>query len=197
MRNFFFISAFFAFVFAVFAINSKVSSQSSTLISPVPPALFEKTVSKKLPGVPVKISIPKLNVNAVIEPVAKDKDGLMDIPKDVYNAAWYSPGAKPGNPGNAVIAGHLNTPKFTPSIFTKLDTLVPGDEILIYDKEGNVWNFTVLNIQVFSSESFPINLVFGPSDKKYLNLITCSGIWQKDKQNYSQRTVVFSKLISS
>jgi hypothetical protein len=39
------------------------------------------------------------------------------------------------------------------------------------------------------------NEVFNNNDGVFLNLITCAGSWDKDKQNYDQRRVIFTELI--
>ncbi len=58
---------------------------------------------------PKILSIPKLEVNAEIETVGLDNKGAMDVPKNAMNVAWYNLGPKPGEKGNAVMAGHLDT----------------------------------------------------------------------------------------
>lgn len=158
---------------------------------------YKEISSQTRPSPPVKLVIPALSVIAPVENVGKDKENRMDIPKNVYNAGWYYLGVRPGEIGNAVIAGHVNTPTFAPSIFSRLSDLKNGDTVSVEDQDKRVWNFRVVGQATYSTDNFPIEEVFGASNKKRLNLITCSGEWQKNTKDYSQRTVVFTELTSS
>src|SRR5438045_1447791 len=57
---------------------------------------------------PVEIRIPSIGVDAQIIPVGKTKSGAMDAPANAVQTGWYALGAWPGQPGNAVIDGHLD-----------------------------------------------------------------------------------------
>ena len=59
-------------------------------------------------GLPLRITIPKLQVDAKIEYMGLTSTGTMDVPTEVVNAGWYKYGAHPGDEGSAVIGGHLN-----------------------------------------------------------------------------------------
>lgn len=144
--------------------------------------------------IPDRIIIPKLNVAAKIETAGLDKSGRMDVPKNVSNAAWYELGAKPGEKGNAVIAGHLNNQQLKPEIFYSLATLVPGDRVYIEDKSGQEWKFEVKRVAELPDKNFPIEEVFGDSNRKKLNLITCGGKWDKKLGTFDKRTVAFTEL---
>jgi sortase A len=146
------------------------------------------------PGVPVRIAIPVLGVDAKVEPVGKAPDGRMDVPKNNGNAGWYELGVKPGERGSAVIDGHVNTPTLARNIFADLGTLVPGSRILITDDGGRTWSFRVDRVESVPSEGFPIAEVFGRDDANRLNLITCDGVYERSNADYTRRTVVYSTL---
>src|SRR3982074_2524002 len=59
--------------------------------------------------VPMKLQIPSISVDSPVEQVGVDKSGNMDVPKQLADVAWYSPGVVPGQPGDAVIAGHKDS----------------------------------------------------------------------------------------
>lgn len=164
----------------------KVAQTLEIAISPTPEEIE--------PTNPVTISIPSLNVTADVEHVGKDSEDRMDVPKEVMNAAWYELGALPGEYGNSVIAGHYDTPTGEPSIFYEINTLLPGDEIVVTDENGMEFVFNVTDVITYDNDNFPIKTVFGSHEKKRLNLITCAGIFDKEKRDYSDRTVVFSEL---
>lgn len=146
------------------------------------------------PATPVSLSIPKLQVNAQVESVAMDEKGNMDVPKKVMDVAWYNLGAKPGEAGNAVIAGHLDTVTGAPAVFYKLAALEPGDTITVTDAMSKSYTYTVIRKQNYPYDSFPLQEVFGVNARKRLNLITCEGTFDQHAKNYSHRTVVYAEL---
>jgi len=162
-------------------------------------ATTDTTVSASLPAEtspsqPQTLTIQKLGVNAEIESVAMDEKGNMDVPKQVMNVAWYNLGAKPGERGNAVIAGHLDTVTGKPAVFFKLSTLEAGDTIMVTDADNNSYTYTVVSKENYPYDNFPLQEVFGVSSKKRLNLITCEGSFDQTAKNYSHRTVVYAEL---
>lgn len=150
---------------------------------------------KKEPATPQTISIPSLDVhNVTVEQVGLDAEKRMDVPSSFLNTGWYKFGPKPGEIGNAVIDGHLDTPTGAPSVFWDIKNMQPGDSIEITDARGNTLTFSVTKVVTYETNNFPIETVFGDADQANLNLITCGGIWDRQKKDYSNRTVVFSTL---
>lgn len=149
-----------------------------------------------LPGVPVKVTIPSINVDTVIESVGMDSQRRMDVPKDSNNTAWFNPGYRPGQPGNAVLAGHYDNVDGSPSVFWEIKELKLGDKITITDDKGEEKTFAVTRIEQYPHDEFPIQEVFGESSEAMLNLITCQGNWDEKTKNYSDRMVVYSKLVT-
>jgi len=148
------------------------------------------------PGIPTAISIPKINVHAVVESVGMDAQGRMDIPHTAEDTAWFSPGYKPGMNGSAVIDGHLDKVTGAPAVFWNLKLLSAGDHIVINENNGKTYTFAVDRIMRYPYNSFPIKEVFSVSQTPRLNLITCNGTWDKNTRNYSDRLVVYSKLVA-
>lgn len=146
-------------------------------------------------GIPKRIIINKIGVNANVESVGKDKQGRMDVPRNANNTAWYNLGSKPGEVGNSVIAGHLDKIDGSAAIFYNLTSLSIGDNIQIIDQNNKTLNFKVIDKKVYSNQSFPVETVFGRSNTKRLNLITCDGIFNTNVQSYSHRVVVFSQIV--
>lgn len=147
-------------------------------------------------GAPVELYIPKIGVQAPIESVGLDSEGRMDVPKVAANAGWFNQGYKPGEKGNAVIAGHLDSETGAPAIFWNLSQLNSGDEIVVKDEFGNNLRYVVTGKQTFVFNKVPLDEIFGGSDKSKLNLITCDGTFDYTSRNYSQRMVVYSELRS-
>ena len=128
-----------------------------------------------------------------IEWVAEDTDGNMASPEDTNRVAWYMDGFLPGEKGNMVIAGHRDS-KSGPAVFYELEKLDTGDTVKLKDIKGTVYVYRVTDEKVYSDENFPVKEIFGRSDRKKLNLITCKGSFDKSLQQYSHRVVVEAEL---
>lgn len=142
-------------------------------------------------GLPVRLVVPGLKIDAKISPVGLTKDGDMDTPSNIMEAGWYKYGPHPGNTGSAVIAGHLNGEKNEPGVFSNLEKLQKGDSLSIIDDKGQTISFRVREIRSYDQHERPSE-VFNRSDGAYLNLITCAGSWDKTISSFSKRLVVFA-----
>ena len=193
-------SIFVSFGLLLFSISgglwvgySSSLANSQPLLRPQVEGISTEERSKTV-GEPVEITIGKIGIKAAIEKVGLTSDGRMDVPADVNNGGWYMYGAKPGEFGSSVIAGHLDTNEAKPALFYRLGELSSGDEIQIRDRQGNTYRFVVERTEVFEDKSFPLAQVFAADDKSRLNLITCYGNYDSDTNNYDRRMVVFSTL---
>jgi LPXTG-site transpeptidase (sortase) family protein len=149
-----------------------------------------------IPGEPVLLSIPKINVQANIESVGLDVQGKMDVPKDDFNAAWYNLGFKPGQNGSAVLAGHLDRVTGAPAIFWNLSKLEIGDEITVTDNKNQTFIFRVNDKQTYIYNKVPLEEIFAKSGEPVLNLITCGGSFNQAARNYTHRTIVQATLVN-
>lgn len=145
-------------------------------------------------GLPVQLKITSLNVEAPIEYVGVNSTGAMDVPKAKNDVAWYNLGPRPGKKGSAVIAGHLDWKDGTPAVFTNLDKLSTGDRIEILDDQGKSMTFVVRESRIYKSNADATE-IFTSQTGVHLNLITCSGDWNKSKNTYNDRLVVFTDLV--
>lgn len=145
--------------------------------------------------VPLTLDIPAIHVHATVESVGLDSHRQMDVPKNPQDVAWYNLGSQPGEVGNAVIDGHVDTPTGAPAVFAKLKNVHLGDTIDVIERQHIKHEFVVTSIQDLPTAIFPTNRIFGPTTETRLNLITCAGTWDNNTSNYSERLVVFSKLV--
>lgn len=148
-------------------------------------------------GLPVRLLIPTLDIDAAIERVSTDTEGNMATPSDPWNTAWFAPGNRPGQPGNAAIAGHVDYRNVGPVVFWDLRTLAPGAEILVVTEDGLTLRFVVHDSAYFRPESAPLARIFGPSADVNLNVITCGGTFNPATRQYDQRLVVFATFTGS
>lgn len=145
-------------------------------------------------GLPQRLEISSIQLDAEIESVGLTNDGAMDVPKNPDNVAWYNLGPRPGEQGSAVIDGHLDGPYQTPAVFENLAKIVVGDSVIIKDDQGKDIRFEVIEMRMYNVND-ETSEIFNRQDGNYLNLITCAGTWDSGKQDYSQRRVVFTKLV--
>jgi LPXTG-site transpeptidase (sortase) family protein len=143
---------------------------------------------------PIRLQIPRIGVDAVVEEVGMDSTGSMAVPLRATDVGWYSPGPAPGQPGDAVIDGHLDWYDMPRAVFYDLDQLRPGDEIDVRGGGGLV-RFAVTDSRTVTYNSQPAGL-FGTTGAARLSLITCAGAWDSAHATYAQRLLVNAKLTS-
>lgn len=144
-------------------------------------------------GIPQTFSIPSFHIFAQVESVGMDTQGRMDIPKNAQDVGWYNLGFRPGQNGSAVLDGHYDTPTGAPAVFYTISQLKPGNTLLITDTLGKTYTFVVTQNTQYPYDQLPLQQIFASKGKKELNLITCSGIWDKNTHNYSTRDVVYAQ----
>jgi sortase (surface protein transpeptidase) len=139
--------------------------------------------------VPVRLRIPSIGVNAGLEQVGLAADGTIAAPRGYHTAAWYKDGPRPGQPGPAVLLGHVDT-KHAPAVFYELATLKPGAEVLVDRADKSTVRFRVSGrIQVAKSR-FPADLVYAPTLAPILRLVTCGGEFDLKTGHYRDNIVV-------
>lgn len=150
------------------------------------------------PKEPRYIYIPKIGVKAMVKQVGLTEDGALGAPANIYNTAWYSGSAKPGQPGATVIDGHVSYWR-DEGVFADLDQLTKGDLVKIERGDGAKLTYKVVAKQVYPYDHVDMQKALSPigSARTGLNLITCTGQVVGDSNNFNQRLVVFTKLVES
>jgi len=145
---------------------------------------------------PARLIIPAIGVNASVEHVGTTPSGAMEAPRRWADVAWFQPGYAPGVPGNAVIAGHLDSTTAS-AVFWNLHRLVPGNRVVVQRTSGAEVNFVVTGSSAYRFDRVPLAVLFGPSSVPHLNLITCDGVFDRGTENYSERLVVYTKEVAT
>jgi len=143
-------------------------------------------------GAPVRITIPSIVVDAVVEKVTLAADGSMGVPKRPDDVAWYALGPRPGETGSAIIAGHVDSMYGDAAVFADLHKLKAGDKITVEDDRGGVISFVVRESRKYDAAADATNVFSSNDGKAHVNLITCSGTWDKSARQYTERLVVFA-----
>ena len=146
-------------------------------------------------GLPVRLKIPALKVDAAVEQVGLTPEGAMDVPKEYANVGWFNQRARPGEPGNAVVAGHVDS-KTGKAVFWDVKKLKPGDEIVVAGDDGVERRFIVESSELYKGQEAPLGRIFGPTPDTRLTLITCEGVFDRRAQEYDSRRVIYAKAAS-
>lgn len=157
---------------------------------PAPP-LVETVHRFDGPIIPARLRIPSIQVDARIGAVGLRPDGTMDAPDNLWTSSWLATGPRPGQAGNAVIAGHRGVG--TPALFSQLEKVRPGDRIFVSDGAGNELIYVVTRVASLDLSRSTQVAVFGPTPTQQLVLVTCFGRYMETGRTYDHRLVVFSE----
>ncbi len=142
---------------------------------------------------PVRLTIPKIGLDALVEPVGVDAAGNLAVPSNPADVAWYRQGPAPGHTGDAVIDGHLDWTT-GPAVFWHLGELQAGDELDVLSQSGVRLRFIVSDVARYPYASHPPGL-FAAGGPAELSLITCAGSWDRSRKTYLERLVVNARYV--
>jgi hypothetical protein len=147
---------------------------------------------------PTRIDIDAIDVHAPVEAAGVDERGEVVVPPLTapHLANWYKLGASPGEAGNAVILGHVDSRKVGAAVFYDLGRLRAGALVNVTRADGVVAVFKVDGVALYSKAAFPVDTVYGPSARAGLRLVTCGGAFDAKTRNYAGNTVVAATLVS-
>jgi len=166
--------------------------KTSTINTPAINTLVASNQEKITYRLPVRLKIPKIKVDAAFEYVGVTAEGAMDVPKSADNVGWFESGARPGEIGSAVLAGHYGRHNGESSVFDNLYKLRAGDKIYVEDDQGITTSFIVRGNRRYDAQADASGIFISKDDQAHLNLITCEGNWNKDAQSYPTRLVIFA-----
>ena len=144
-------------------------------------------------GRPIRLMIPRLGLSAAVERVGLTPSGAMAAPKSPTTVAWYKYGPRPGDSGNAVIAGHSGYRNGATAAFDDLPRLRAGDLVLVRDANGVLARFIVRGSRTFDRRAKPGGVFEdGSTTAPHLNLVTCTGAWNAAAGTHADRLVVYT-----
>ena len=140
-------------------------------------------------GVPERIVIPSLNVDAPVVSVGMNPDRSMEIP-GAFEAGWYDRGPLPGDDrGSAVIAGHVDH-RESPGVFIDLRRLEVGEQVSVHDADGVQHGYTVTERFQIDKKQLPSRELFRRNGPPVLTLITCGGAFDRKLRSYDDNIVI-------
>ena len=140
------------------------------------------------PGTPVEVRIPQLDVVAPVLPVATRVEVLVP-PSDPTELGWWAEGARPGDPGRALVAGH--TVSSGGGALDDLETLERGDRVTVGSREGST-RWVVESVEVLGKGEIArrAEQLFTQEGPARLVLLTCED-W--DGSAYLSNVVVVAR----
>lgn len=180
------------------ALNGSAAARSEER----PPPRAATAVSPELEGfrsprtydavaLPVRLRIPAARVDTPLERLGRAADETIALPSGPRMAGWYREGPRPGQPGPAVIIGHVDWDR-GPAVFFHLSRLRPGDAVYVHRADTSVARFRVTGVSQVSKSRFPTDQVYAPTLEPSLRLVTCGGSFDRATRNYADNVIVFA-----
>jgi sortase (surface protein transpeptidase) len=143
--------------------------------------------------IPTRLTIPTIGVASSLDRLGRAPDGTVQVPSRWGVAGWYAPGPRPGDPGSAVILGHVDS-KRGPAVFFRLRELRRGDAINITRADGSSVGFVVQRTERYDKRRFPTEEVYYPTLSSALRLVTCGGQFDYRTGHYRSNIIVFATI---
>jgi LPXTG-site transpeptidase (sortase) family protein len=119
---------------------------------------------------------------------AKLRQGEWDVPKFV--AGHLEGTALPGTGGNVVLSGHVQSLS-SGNVFANLEKLKSGDEVVLRTNLGEV-TYRITGRNVVPNDDVS---VVRPTPREEVTLITCTGVFNPLKQDYTHRLVIWGERV--
>lgn len=144
--------------------------------------------------VPVRLRIPAIGVDAPVTGLGLDSEGALEVPPAdrADTAGWYADGPAPGEPGTAVVAGHVDSPAGR-AVFYLLGGLTRGSTITVTRRDGRAVGFSVYAVEAYQKDAFPSRKVYRSTAAPELRVITCGGGY-REGTGYLGNVVVYASL---
>lgn len=180
--------------FALLGGGQATTASTQTTVR-TPAALAEQLPEPRLvraaegrPATPTEVRIPRLGVVAPVLPVGTRGDVLVP-PSDPTELGWWAEGARPGDPGRALVAGH--TVNAGGGALDDLETLEPGDRVTVGSRGGST-RWVVESVAVLGKGDIArrAQQLFAQEGPARLVLLTCED-W--DGSAYLSNVVVIAR----
>ena len=146
-------------------------------------------------GVPVRVTIPALDLELPVLALGVDDQGLMALPDSAFSLAWYRFGPRPADPvGATVIAGHVDTVEEGIGPLARLGDLQPGDRIEVVTRRGTV-RYDVTSVDRIAKSVLDLPALFSRAGRARLHLVTCGGDYVADRGGYQDNLVVTARRV--
>jgi sortase (surface protein transpeptidase) len=141
-------------------------------------------------GEPDRVLIPAIGVDVALVPLGLRTDRAMEVP-EFGSAGWYAEGPRPGHPGPAVLAGHVDSWS-GPGVFYRLRDLVAGDRVHVEYDSGDLVTFVVVRSEQTQKDALPVASIWPLTNDRLLALITCGGRFDRTARSYRDNVIVYA-----
>ena len=142
----------------------------------------------------MRLRIPAIGVDSRLDRLGQRQDGTVAEPRRIDVAGWYERGPRPGQPGPAVILGHVDS-RTGPGVFIDLATVRTGTPVLVDRADGSTVTFRVTRVVQIPKDRFPTDLVYAPTLDPTLRLVTCGGSFDHARGHYRDNVIAFADLV--
>lgn len=186
---------------------SPTTSTTSTSGTTTPTATTPTPTRACVEGVPVRLRMPSLGVNAPFEKIGLDATAAADAsgkqplgsPKDRTRAGWYTYGPAPGS-GQGTILTNGHTYRDGSAIFREdfSRRIAVGQRILITLDNGTTCIYAVQRVwrEVNAKREYPqivtAERLYDFEGPERLFLVTCSGSWNAIAQDYESVSMLIA-----
>jgi hypothetical protein len=159
----------------------------------LPEAIRTFTSVHEPPVVPAprRLRIPAIGVDSPLERLGQDRNRTVEVPRHWQWAGWYDEGPRPGEPGSALLLGHVDSPT-GPAVFSRVAGLATGTRVLVDRADGSTVTFRVTRVDHYPRARFPLQQVYWPTVRRELRLITGGGRYVASRGGYEDNVIVFA-----
>jgi sortase A len=173
-------------------LHATMFTPEQTTVPTTQAAIVSATIATT--SMPVRLQIPKLNIDANVQHVGINTKGNIGTPNNFTDTAWYQGGVQPGQVGTAIVDGHVDNGLSLAGVFKHLDTIAMGDDLYVVEKDGTKLHFVVSDIENYPYEAVPMADILAQHTKRQMVLITCEGAWVAGQKTYDHRLAVYATL---
>jgi len=139
------------------------------------------------PATRIVISAIDVDAPVVVIPI---RNGTWDVEQITHEVGHLQGTASPGDNSNVVMAGHITLTAGGYGPFRGLAQLQPGDEVLIYVGDQEVYVYEVDSLKTVEATAVEVTY---PTTEPILTLVTCVN-WDPVQGRYNDRLVVVARL---
>jgi sortase (surface protein transpeptidase) len=145
---------------------------------------------------PKFIELPSIASSGFVQQMGVDQNKQIAVPTNIHLAGWFVDSVRPGRKGLSIIVGHVNGVQSDAGIFKQLGKLKAEEEFKLTLGNGDKLTYKVMDVKSYkTAESANYLFSQSPGIESQLNLVTCSGSYDKAARSYDQRTIVTAKLL--
>lgn len=144
---------------------------------------------RQFPSPPVAITFHRNGARCPLYPVGLQEDNAIGTMNSADCAAWFSLGAIPGAPGNAILSGHEQF-QGKRGVFSILHETEPGDLFTIAYEDGSLRVFEAVSHDTYRADDFPAHILRMDVQVPRLTLFTCTGDYDETGFSASRDVVI-------